>query len=172
MARNRVTIKDHTAEANLFARRTVIAMLVIFTMIAMVLSNLYYLQVTRFEDYQTRSNGNRIKVLPVAPNRGLIYDRNGTLLAENRPVFNLEVIPEKVDNLEKTLGLLSVLLDIEEDEVTDFYREIKRNRRFKPVSLRKRLTPEEVALFSANQHKFPGVSVEARLTRHYPYGKT
>ena len=73
MARNRVTIKDHTAEANLFARRTVIAMLVIFTMIAMVLSNLYYLQVTRFEDYQTRSNGNRIKVLPVAPNLSLIH---------------------------------------------------------------------------------------------------
>lgn len=172
MARPRVTIKDHTAEANLFARRTVIAMLVIFMMIAMVLSNLYYLQITRHADYQTRSNDNRIKILPVAPNRGLIYDRNGILLAENRPVFNLEVVPEKVKNLEKTLGLLSILLDIDEDEVTDFYREIKRNRRFKPVSLRKRLTPEEVALFSANQHKFPGVSVEARLTRYYPYGKT
>ena len=119
MARPRVTIKDHTAEANLFARRTVIAMLVIFMMIAMVLSNLYYLQITRHADYQTRSNDNRIKILPVAPNRGLIYDRNGILLAENRPVFNLEVVPEKVKNLEKTLGLLSILLDIDEDVIRE-----------------------------------------------------
>lgn len=172
MPPKRIAIKDHTAEANLFARRSVISLLVILMMLVMVLSNLYYLQVKRHEDYQTRSNGNRIKVLPVAPNRGLIYDRNGVLLAENRPVFSLEVIPEKVTNLEKTLGLLSVLLDIDEDEVTEFYREIKRQRRFKPVALRKRLSPEEVALFSASQHKFPGVTVEARLTRYYPFNKT
>ena len=172
MRPKRIAIKDHTAEANLFARRTVISLLFILVMLVMVLSNLYYLQVQRHDDYQTRSNGNRIKVLPVAPNRGLIYDRNGVLLAENRPVYSLEVIPEQVDNLEQTLGLLSVLLDVDEDEITDFYREIKRHRRFKPVALRKRLTQEEVALFSANQHRFPGVTVEARLTRHYPYKKT
>jgi penicillin-binding protein 2 len=168
----RIAIKDHTAEANLFARRTVISLLFILMMLVMLISNLYYLQVERHEDYQTRSNGNRIKILPVAPNRGLIYDRNGVLLAENRPVYSLEVIPEQVDNLEQTLGLLGVLLDIDEDEITDFYREIKRHRRFKPVALRKHLSPQEVALFSVNQYKFPGVTVEARLTRHYPYNKT
>lgn len=172
MPPKRIAIKDHTAEANLFARRTVISLLFILMMLVMLVSNLYYLQVERHEDYQTRSNGNRIKILPVAPNRGLIYDRNGVLLAENRPVYSLEVIPEQVENLEQTLGLLSILLDIEEDEVTDFYREIKRHRRFKPVALRKRLSPQEVALFSVNQYKFPGVTVEARLTRHYPYNKT
>jgi penicillin-binding protein 2 len=169
LAYKRVVIKDHIAEANLFARRTVIALLVILVMLMMVLSNLYYLQITRHEDYQTRSNGNRIKILPVAPNRGLIYDRNGLLLAENRPVFTLEVIPEEVDNLEQTLGELSVLLNIDQEGISDFYQDIKRNRRFKPVTFGKRMTPEEVALFSANQHKFPGVSVDARLTRHYPY---
>jgi penicillin-binding protein 2 len=135
----------------------------------MVLSNLYYLQITRFDDYQTRSNGNRIKVLPVAPNRGLIYDRNGILLAENRPVYSLEIVPEEVDNLEQTLGQLSLLLEIDEDELTEFHQDIKRNRRFKPVALRKRLSQQDVALFAASQHKYPGVSVEARLTRHYPY---
>ena len=166
----RVTIKDHTAEANLFNRRSVIALLVVAMMITMLVSNLYYLQVNRFEDYQTRSNGNRIKVLPVAPNRGLIYDRNGVLLAENKPVFSLELVPEEVDDLTATLEILKPLLSISDDQVEDFYRDLKRQRRFKPVALINRLSPQQVAIFSANQHKFPGVSIEARLTRHYPYG--
>ncbi|NCT48805.1 MAG: penicillin-binding protein 2, partial [Paraglaciecola sp.] len=109
----RIIIKDHTAEANLFARRSVIALLVVLVMMAMVVSNLYYLQVTRFEDYRTRSNGNRIKVLPVAPNRGLIYDRNGILLAENRPVYSLEVIPEKIENLDEVIAELQALLNLD-----------------------------------------------------------
>ncbi|MDP5040750.1 MAG: penicillin-binding protein 2, partial [Paraglaciecola sp.] len=167
----RIIIKDHTAEANLFARRSVIAILVIFVMIAIVLTNLHYLQVTRFEDYQTRSNGNRIKVLPVAPNRGLIYDRNGILLAENLPVYSIEVIPEEITNLDATLAELQQLLALEDDEIADFKQDLKRQRRFKPVTLRNRLSPEEVALFSAHQHKYPGVSVEARLARHYPFGE-
>ena len=165
----RILIKDHSAEANLFARRTFIGLLVVFLMIAMLLSNLYYLQISRFEAYQTRADGNRIKVLPVAPNRGLIYDRNGMLLAENRPVFSLQVIPEEIQDLERTINALSTLLSIDEDDVKDFYKDIKGNRRFKPVNLINRLKPKEVALFSAKQHKFPGVSVEARLARYYPY---
>ena len=172
MAPKRITIRDHTAEANLFTRRAFIAMLVVFVMIAAVLSNLYYLQVTRFEDYQTRSNGNRIKVLPVSPNRGLIYDRNGMLLAENKPIFSLSIIPEEVQDLTATLTFLQNLLGLEQAEIDDFYKERKRVRRFKPVSLRNHLTQEEVALVSANQHRFTGVSVEARLTRHYPFAAT
>jgi penicillin-binding protein 2 len=163
-------IKDHSAETNLFARRTFIGLLVVFVMIGMVLSNLYYLQISRFENYQTRADGNRIKLLPVAPNRGLIYDRNGILLAENRPVFSLQVIPEEIENLELTINTLSILLDIDKEDVSDFYRDLKGTRRFKPVNLINRLKTKEVALFSVQQHKYPGVSVEARLARHYPYG--
>lgn len=170
MVKRRITIKDHTAEANLFARRTVIALMVVGVMLAMIVSNLYYLQVTRFEAYQTRSNGNRIKVLPVAPNRGLIYDRNGVLLAENKPVFALEVVPEDVDDLDEMLRALSALLNISDEEIEDFHQATKRQRRFKPVVLRNRLGVRDVAIFSASQHKFPGVTVEARLARHYPYG--
>ena len=166
----RILIKDHTAEANLFARRTVIGLLVVFVMIGMVLSNLYYLQISRFEDYQTRANGNRIKILPVAPNRGLIYDRNGLLLAENRPVFSLQVIPEEIEDLALTITELGKLLEIDEEQVNDFYKDIKGTRRFKPVNLINRLNPDEVALFSAKQHKYPGVSIKARLARYYPYG--
>ncbi|MDC0602474.1 penicillin-binding protein 2 [Aliiglaciecola sp.] len=170
MAPRRIAIKDHSAEANLFMRRSFMAMLLVVVMMIVLISNLYFLQVKRFDDYQTRSNGNRIKVLPVAPNRGLIYDRNGELLAENRPVFSLDVVPEEVDDLDQTLSSLGDLLDISQDDIDDFKKDMKRQRRFKPVSLLNRLTSREVALFSANQHKYPGVSIEARLARHYPYG--
>jgi penicillin-binding protein 2 len=166
----RILIKNHSAEANLFARRTFIGLLVVFVMIGMVMTNLYYLQITRFEDYQTRADGNRIKVLPVAPNRGLIYDRNGVLLAENRPVFTLQVIPEEIEDLKLTINELSHLLNIDEEDVSDFYDDLKGTRRFKPVNLINRLKPKEVALFSAKQHKYPGVSIQARLARYYPYG--
>lgn len=172
MPPKRITIRDHSAEANLFARRTVITLLGIVGLLCILISNLYYLQVTRFQDYQTRSNGNRIKVLPVAPNRGLIYDRNGELLAENRPSFTLEVIPEQVEDLDNTLLELAELLAISEEDIEDFRQELKSQRRFKPVALKTRLSHEEVAKFSANQHRYPGVSVEARLTRHYPYADT
>lgn len=170
MPMKRMTIRDHSAEANLVARRTVIALLIVSVMLAMLVSNLYYLQVTRYDDYQTRSNGNRIKVLPVAPNRGLIYDRNGVLLAENKPVYSLEIIPEEVTNLDETLTRLQQLLGISDDEIEDFKKSLKRQRRFKPVAIRNRLTDKGVAKFAAHQHQYPGVSVEARLTRHYPYG--
>lgn len=140
--------------------------------LSLIMVNLYHLQVTQYEDYQTRSNGNRIKVLPIAPNRGLIYDRNGVILAENRPVFSLEIIPEEVDDLEKTLAELTELMSLTEDELYDFTKERKRQRRFKPVSLRNQLSQSDVALFSANQHRFEGVSIEARLSRYYPFKDT
>ncbi|WP_137167121.1 penicillin-binding protein 2 [Salinimonas lutimaris] len=172
MARKRQHIRDHSAEANLFARRALIAMLIVIGMLAIVVSNLYVLQVKHHEDYQTRSNGNRIKVLPVAPNRGLIFDRNGILLAENRPVFSLEVIPEQIDDLNTTLDRLQRLMGISDEERQDFMDDLKGQRRFKPVALRTQLSEDEVARFSAHQHRFPGVSIEARLSRHYPYGDT
>ncbi|WP_438865016.1 penicillin-binding protein 2 [Neptunicella sp.] len=172
MASKRITIRDHTAEANLFARRSVIALLIIFIALGVLISNLYYLQVTRFEDYQTRSNGNRIKVLPVAPNRGLIYDRNGELLADNKPVFRLEVVPEQSADLQKVVSELTTLLNIDDDDIESFQKDLKGQRRFKPVALINNMTQEQVALFSVNQFKYPGISVEARLKRYYPYGDT
>ncbi|MBD3584651.1 penicillin-binding protein 2 [Salinimonas sp. HHU 13199] len=172
MARKRQHIRDHSAEANLFARRCAIALLIVIGMLGVVVSNLYSLQISQFEDYQTRSNGNRIKVLPVAPNRGLIYDKNGVLLAENRPVFSLEVIPEQIDDLASTIADLSALMNISQEEQDDFFNTLKSQRRFKPVALKSQLSEQEVAKFSAHQHQYPGVSIEARLSRYYPYGDT
>ncbi|MBT0586532.1 penicillin-binding protein 2 [Alteromonas oceanisediminis] len=166
----RQTIRDHTAEANLFARRTIIALLVIGVTLGVIVSNLYSLQITQHEDYQTRSNGNRIKVLPVAPNRGLVLDRNGVILAENIPVFSLDIIPEEVDDLDATLTELTHILSLSEDDISDFRQALKGQRRFKPVSIKTRLNQQQVAQFAVHQHHFPGVSVNARLARYYPYG--
>lgn len=170
MAR-RVVIRNHSAEANLFARRTFIAFVGVIVLLLILFSNLYSLQIASFEKYQTRSNSNRIKLLPVAPNRGLIYDRNGVILADNKPVYSLAVIPEETKDLENSIAQISQLLDISEDRQDKFFKSVKSKRRFKQVELHPRLSEQQVALFSVNQHKFPGVFVDARLKRYYPFGK-
>ncbi|MFY8272808.1 penicillin-binding protein 2 [Pseudoalteromonas sp. SSDWG2] len=172
MLRKRTPIRDHSAEANLFARRAFTAFIFVLLLVAILISNLYNLQIVAHDSYQTRSNENRIKVIPVAPNRGLIYDRNGYLLAENKPVYNLEVIPEEVDNLDEALDKVSQLIEISAQQRQEFLDDIRNNRRFKSQVLKSRLDEKEVALFSVNQHKFPGFSIEARLARYYPYGDT
>ena len=172
MRKHRPTIRDHSAEANLFARRAFVGFVFVTILVAVLLSNLYTIQVNDHQDYQTRSNDNRIKVIPIAPNRGLIYDRNGVLLAENKPVYNLEVIPEEVDDLDASLSALTQFIDISEQQKNDFKDDIKHNRRFKSQVLKARLTELEVARFSVNQHKFPGFSIEARLARYYPFADT
>ena len=172
MFKQRPTIRDHSAEANLFARRAFVGFVFVMTMVAILLSNLYNIQVTDHQDYQTRSNDNRIKVIPIAPNRGLIYDRNGVLLAENKPVYNLEVIPEEVSDLDASLAAIDKLIEISEQDKNEFRNDIKHNRRFKSQVLKSRLNEAEVATFSVNQHKFPGFSIEARLARYYPFADT
>lgn len=172
MAKVRQTIRDHTAEANLFARRAFVSVIFVGILMSLLMFNLYTLQVTKHEVYQTQSNGNRIKVLPVAPNRGLIYDRNGIILAENRPIYSLEIIPEEVDDLEKTLSEVTELMSITPRELEQFQKDRKRQRRFKPIAIRNQLTHDEVALFSANQHRYSGVSIQARLSRYYPFKDT
>ena len=172
MLKQRPTIRDHSAEANLFARRAFVGFVFVLGLVAILLSNLYTIQVEDHQDYQTRSNDNRIKVIPIAPNRGLIYDRNGVLLAENKPVYNLEVIPEEVDDLAKSLEQVSKIITITDQQKEDFLKDIKHTRRFKSQVLKTRLNESDVAKFSVNQHKFPGFSIEARLARYYPYGDT
>lgn len=168
--KNRVTMRDHSAEANLFARRSFVAFVFIALCMAALLSNLYQLQVVRHQEYQTRSNDNRIKVIPIAPNRGLIYDRNGVLLADNVPVYSLEIIPEKAGDLAKTVAELAELFSLDQEAVDDFLQQAKFKRRFTSLPLINNLSEQQVALFSVNQHKFPGASVEARLARYYPQG--
>ena len=171
MSPRRVIIRNHSSEANLFARRAFIAFIGVLLLLITLFSNIYSLQVNSFEKYQTRSNSNRIKLLPVAPNRGLIYDRNGIILADNKPIYSLAVIPEDVKNLKESITEISKLLDISADRQKKFFKAAKGKRRFKQIELQSRLSEQQVALFSVNQHKFPGIFVDARLKRYYPFGE-
>lgn len=171
MLRKRNPIRDYLAEARLFRNRAVVSFVGIVLMMGILVANLYNIQVNQYQDYKTRSNDNRIKVVPIAPNRGLIYDRNGVLLAENRPVFNLEIIPEKVKDMDATINRLQKILTITPDQIAAFEKERRHTRRFNSVPLLTQLTQEEVAKFSVQQYKFPGVSVTANLKRFYPYGE-
>ncbi|EHR41881.1 penicillin-binding protein 2 [Alishewanella jeotgali] len=170
MLKKRVTMQDVAAEARLFSRRALTAMLVVSLLFCVLIVNMYHLQVKSYQVYQTRSEGNRIKVVPLAPNRGMITDRNGILLAENRPVFSLELVPEQVENMTETLAELAQLIEIPDELQQSFLRDVRQQRRFNSIALKEQLNDEEVAIISVNLHRFPGVTVEARLSRHYPFG--
>ena len=170
MAKKRISIRNHSAESTLFMRRTVVVFIAILFAIGILISNLYYLQITSFQTYQTRSNANRISVQTVPPNRGLIYDRNGIVLAENRPVYSLQVIVNKAKNLKADIQQLCQLLSLTEQEIEQFYEKKRHTRSFKAIVIRDNLTPQEVALFTVNQHKFKGFSIQANLKRFYPFG--
>ncbi|PHR66368.1 MAG: penicillin-binding protein 2 [Idiomarina sp.] len=171
MKQKRVTIRDHHAESALFGRRVFVSLIIVVIAFGVLFTNMYHLQVVDHQSFQTRSNDNRIKVVPLAPNRGLIYDRRGRILAENRPVMSLEVTPEKVQNLDQTLSALQQLLEIDQETIAEFHESRRRERRFNQIILLDRLTEQQAARFAVRQHEFPGVSIEARLVRHYPYGE-
>ena len=170
MLKKRVAIQDFAAESRLFNRRAIVAMLIVVALFSLIIFNQYQLQVVKYQDYQTRSEGNRIKVVPMAPNRGLIYDRSGILLAENRPVFSLELVPEQVGDMDATLAALATLISLSPEQIDAFLKQVRAQRRFNSIALKEQLTDTEVAIIAANQHRFAGVTVEARLSRHYPFG--
>lgn len=161
--------KDHRLERQILLSRSVFAFIFVTLLMLGLLARSWYLQVVRFDDYQTRSNNNRISVQRVAPNRGLIYDRNGVLLAENRSVYSLEIIPEQVNNLDEVLHKIEVLGLIDKNHIKKFETRMTGVRRFKSVLLKPKLSEQEVAIFSANGHQLKGVRVEARLVRYYPF---
>lgn len=170
MFKKRVAIQDFAAESRLFNQRAVFAILFVVLLFSIIIFNQYQLQVVSYQDYQTRSEGNRIKVVPLAPNRGLIYDRSGILLAENRPVFSLELVPEQIKDMTATLAELAALIDVSAEQQDAFLKQVRAQRRFNSIALKEQLNDQEVAILAANQHRFPGVTVEARLSRHYPFG--
>lgn len=169
MRRKSYHIQDQSSEANLFARRAIFSLVFVSVLMSVLIANMYYLQIASYETYRTRSNDNRIKVQPIAPNRGVIKDVNGKILAANKPSFSLEIVPEQVSDMDETLQRLQQLVALSDDDVEDFKQSMKYQRRFKSIPIKTGLNDEELALFSVNQHKFPGVSIEARLARYYPY---
>lgn len=168
----RTVIKNHALEAQLFKRRALVAAVFSVLMLLLLLSRLVYLQFFEFSHFSSLSDNNRVRLTPLVPNRGLIYDRNGVVLAENRASYQLELIPEQVKDLPATLQGLGEIVTLDEDTLRRFDKLLKRSRRFEWVPLRTKLSEEEVAKLAVNRHRFPGVEINARLSRHYPMGES
>lgn len=174
MIETRVTpensIRDRIHEARLFNRRVVIAVVAVLCLVALVVVRLIYLQIIYHEHYATLSQNNRITLAALPPGRGLIYDRNGVVLAQNLPAYSLEIVPEQVPDLDATLVALSEIVALTDADIKRFRKALAQKRSAKGVPLRFRLSEEEVARFAVNRPRFPGVDVAAGLSRHYPLG--
>ncbi len=163
-------IKDVHSERRLFLARVVMASVVSLLLMGAVIARLVQLQVVDHELFAEKSQGNRVRIEPVPPIRGLIFDRRGRVIAENLPAYQLELIPEQVDDLDDTLNRLAVIGLIEVEDIPRFKDLSRSGPRFKPVTLKFRLTDEEIANFAIQRPRFPGVDFQPRLVRHYPDG--
>ncbi len=162
------TLKDNEEESRLIRFRVYTAAFIIIILSSVLLGRLFYLQVVRHDHFITLSQSNRVKVLPIAPIRGLIYSRDDVLVADNQPSFSLELIPEQIGSLDDTLAELSSFIDIDEESISRFKKLRSGKRRFESIPLKFNLSESEVARLSVERHQFPGVDVVARPYRHYP----
>jgi penicillin-binding protein 2 len=161
---------DHSFQASVFKFRAIVAALICLLMLAGLLFRLAWLQIVDYKHFADLSENNRIRLMELPPTRGLIYDRNGVILAENKPTFHLEITPEQVEDMEATLEGLSKIVAISDTEMERFREQLRVRRSFQQISLRTRLDEEEVARLAANRHRFPGMDINARLSRYYPQG--
>lgn len=165
-------LKDHLRETTIFNRRLLVVMVLISLMTVVLIGRMVYLQITNQQHYSTLSENNRINILPIPPTRGLIYDRNGILLAQNLPSFTLELKPEHIPDLDATLEELKQLVKLTDEDIERFHKFRQQPElRFEGIPLRFRLTDEEVARVAVDQYRLPGVEIKAELARHYPLGK-
>jgi penicillin-binding protein 2 len=170
MARNS-RLKDHHAEQRMFGRRVVVASLVLTLLLGALFARLFFLQVVKHEELSVRAENNRISVVPIVPNRGLIVDRNGVVLANNYSAYTLELMPSRIDDLDATINQLAEVIDILPRDRKRFKRLMDESKNFESLPIRTKLTDEEVARFTAQRYRFPGVEVKARLFRNYPLGE-
>lgn len=164
-------IKDHHSEKKLFVARVILASVFSLVLLGIVIARLVQLQVVEHELYAEQSQGNRIRIEAVPPTRGLIFDRRGRVIAENLPAYQLEMIPEQVPDIDDTLDRLARIGLIEEEDIPRFNGLSQSGPRFKPVTLRFRLSDDEIANFAVQRPRFPGVDLQPRLIRHYPDGE-
>ncbi|MBI5450449.1 MAG: penicillin-binding protein 2 [Gammaproteobacteria bacterium] len=164
------TIKDHIRESRAFNERAAIILGLVVTATLILFIRLFYLQIISYEHFITLAENNRVAIIPTPPTRGLIYDRNGVLLAQNTPSFSLDIIPERVTDLKLTISELTKIISISAEDLTRFNKELKQKKPFMSISLRYNLNEDEVATFAIHRYRFPGVEVEAQLIRHYPFG--
>lgn len=168
----RIAIKNHVQEIQLITRRALIVFFIMILLIACLILRLAHLQLSKHDLYSTLSNKNSLDLVPLEPTRGLIFDRNGLLLADNVPVFSLDIIPYKVGNLPKMLVELQKIIPLSPTDLAQFRKQLFQHRRFDEIPLKLRLTESEVARFYENQYRFPGAIIKARLMRRYPSANT
>jgi penicillin-binding protein 2 len=164
-------IRNVQLELARFRVRVLVASIVVLLCFGLVAARLVYLQVLRHDDLLAQAENNRTAIMPIVPNRGLILDRNGIVLASNYSAYTLEITPSKVPDLEQTIDALAQVLDITPRDRRRFKKLREEGKSFESLPLRSRLTDAEVARFAAQRYRFPGVDIKARLFRTYPYGE-
>lgn len=164
-------LKNVELELSRFRARLLFAGAMVLACFGLVFARLAYLQVIRYDELSTRAEHNRIAVVPIVPNRGLILDRNGVVLANNYSAYTLELTPSKIDDLEATIDELAQVVDISSYDRRRFKRLMDESKSFESLPIRTRLSDEEVARFSVQRYRFPGVDIKARLFRNYPLGE-
>ncbi|HYW58287.1 MAG TPA: penicillin-binding protein 2 [Polaromonas sp.] len=164
-------LRNVEADLSRFRARVLVASLAVLFAFILVAARLVYLQVVRHEDLNEQAETNRTAVVPIVPNRGLILDRNGIVLATNYSAYTLEITPSKVQDLEETIEALGRLVDIQPRDKRRFKKLRDESKSFESLPIRTRLSDEEVARFAAQRFRFPGVDIKARLFRNYPYGE-
>lgn len=166
-----IRLKDHEKDARLVRNRVVVGAVAIVLLICVLIARLYYLQIIQYDYHSTLSENNRVHVQPIPPTRGLIFDRNGVIIADNRPSFSLSMTRERAGNWQEVLDNIVEVLELTEDDRALFEKRMRQGRRpFEPVPILFELTEEQIARVAVNQFRLPGVEVVAQLVRHYPQG--
>jgi penicillin-binding protein 2 len=164
-------LKDPQRELLHFRRRLMIAGAVVIVAFGGLLGRFVYLQLFQHRHYQTLAESNRIAIVPIVPNRGVMTDRNGIVLAQSYSAYTLEVTPSRVKNLDETIDELAGIVEVQARDRKRFKRLLEESKNFESLPLRTRLSDEEVARFAVNRYRFPGVEIKARLFRQYPFGE-
>ncbi|MBF8745881.1 penicillin-binding protein 2 [Pseudomonas putida] len=166
-----IRLKDHEKDARLVRNRVVVGAVVVVLLICVLVARLYYLQIIQYDYHSTLSENNRVHVQPIPPTRGLIFDRNGVIIADNRPSFSLSMTRERAGNWQQVLDTIVEVLELTADDRALFEKRMKQGRRpFEPVPILFELNEEQIARVAVNQFRLPGVEVVAQLVRHYPQG--
>lgn len=168
--RLRRAIKDPRGESALFRRRAFAGFGIILLGLGALVARYAFLQVVHHDEFATRSEANRVKPRALPPARGLIYDRNGVLLADNVPAFRLEVVPEQVPDMKAMLASIGSVVSLSDDDIDVFRKQLSQSRRFESIPLKLHLSEDEIDRFAVNRWRFPGVDVVPYLTRRYPFG--
>ncbi|QIB52903.1 MULTISPECIES: penicillin-binding protein 2 [Pseudomonas] len=167
-----IHLKDHSKDAGIVRQRLLLAAAVVVLLLLALVARMYYLQVIQFEHHSTLSENNRVHVQPIPPSRGRIYDRNGVVLAENRPSFSLNITRERTPDVPATFALLKLLLELDDEEIERAQRRLMQSRRpFESIPVMFGLDDEQIARVGVNRFRLPGVEVQASFVRHYPLGE-